>query len=122
LVIDDEPAIRALLQTVLERAGYDVETAPDGRKGIRCHRNAPADLIITDIVMPEKEGIELIRELREAHPEVKIFAISGGGRVAAGTYLTLAGQLGATRVFAKPVKTDVLLSAVREVVGTGTVP
>lgn len=121
LVIDDEPPVRALLQTVLERAGYEVVTAPDGKKGIRCHRDTPADLIITDVVMPEKEGIELIREIRETQPDVKIFAISGGGRVAAGTYLALAEKLGALRAFAKPVKTDVLLRAVRDVVGSGTV-
>ena len=119
LVIDDEPPVCDLLQTILGRAGYDVNTAPDGVLGMRSHREAPADLIITDIVMPEKEGIELIRELRQAQPDVKIFAISGGGRVGPHTYLTLAEKLGALRTFAKPVKADVLLSAVREALGEG---
>lgn len=119
LVIDDEAPVRTLLQTVLERAGYEVVTAPDGKKGMRCHEMAPADLIITDIVMPDKEGIELIRELRQAEPDVKVFAISGGGRVAANPYLMLAEKLGALRTFAKPVKTDVLLEAVNDAVGVG---
>lgn len=121
LVIDDEAPVRTLLQTVLERAGYEVSTASDGDKGMRNYKNDPADLIITDIVMPEKEGIELIRELKAVQPDVKIFAISGGGRVAANPYLMLATKLGAMRTFAKPVKPDVLLSAVEEVVGAATV-
>jgi DNA-binding response OmpR family regulator len=118
LVIDDEPPVRALLQTVLERAGYDVVTAPDGNKGLRYFHDFPTDLIITDIVMPEKEGLETIRELRMDYPEVKIIAISGGGRIAPEPYLSMAERFGAVRSFAKPVKADVLLGAVEELIGS----
>ena len=118
LVIDDEPAIRALLQTLLERGGYDVVTAPDGKKALRSFREAPADLIITDIFMPDMEGLETIRELRNDYPDLQIIAISGGGRTGPESYLKMAEIFGAVRSFTKPVNTDVLLDAVRELIGS----
>ena len=86
LIIDDDDQIRRVLRKTLERDGYDVADAPNGKEGIRLYRENPADLVITDIIMPEKEGIETIRELRRDFPEVKIIAISGGGRIGPDSY------------------------------------
>lgn len=117
LVVDDEDQIRAMLRQVLERAGYAVIDAPNGRVALRLFREDPADLIITDLIMPEKEGIETIRELRKEFPEVKIIAISGGGQVSPEAYLDVAEGLGAHRTFAKPIAHQELLGAVAELVG-----
>ena len=79
LIIDDEQQIRSMLRLMLEREGYEVVEAPDGIEGIRVYRRKPADLIITDLIMPNKDGIGMIIELRKEFPDVKIIAMSGGG-------------------------------------------
>jgi CheY-like chemotaxis protein len=114
LIIDDDVQIRAMLRRILGRAGYEVVEAPDGRQGIRLHRQQPADLIITDIIMPEKEGIETIMELRHDFPGLKILAISGGGREPPDEYLQMAKSFGAQRTLAKPFGPKDLLKAVGE--------
>ena len=114
LIIDDEVQIRAMLCQMLRRSGYEVSDAPDGKVGMDLHRKEPADLIITDIIMPNKEGIETIRELRQEFPETKIIAMSGGGGIGAEEYLQMAGKLGAMRTLAKPIHREELLEAVRE--------
>lgn len=114
LVIDDDGQVRSMLRMTLEREGYEVEEAPDGRVGMRLFYEKPTDLVITDIVMPEKEGIETIRELSQDSPRTKIIAISGGGSLNSMTYLLMAGKLGASRAFSKPVDQVELLKAVRE--------
>ncbi|MDM8523612.1 response regulator [Desulfococcaceae bacterium HSG8] len=114
LIIDDEKQIRAMLRQMLEFEGYEVTEADDGKKGVRSHSEKPADLIITDIVMPEKEGIETILDIRKISPAVKIIAMSGGGRIEPETYLHMARSFGAMRTFAKPIKMEELLKAVRE--------
>ncbi len=116
LVIDDDEQLRIMLKQLFERNGYEVITASDGEKGIRLFNETGADLIITDLIMPEKEGLETITELRRTHPDLKIIAISGGGRVKPDDYLKLAESLGATRSFVKPVDRDVLLTAVNELI------
>ncbi|MBI5247907.1 MAG: response regulator [Desulfomonile tiedjei] len=119
LIIDDNPDIRELYGRVLRHAGYTVIEAPDGKVGTKLYRDNPSDLIVTDIVMPEKEGIETIRELRRDYPDAKIIAISGGGQaMASSTCLLLAERLGAQRTFMKPVKIADLIQAVRELVGS----
>jgi CheY-like chemotaxis protein len=80
LIIDDEDQFRSMLRRVLERASYEVVEAQDGNEGIQRCREAPMDLIITDILMPGKEGLETIMDLRREFSQVKIIAISGGGR------------------------------------------
>jgi len=87
LIIDDEATIRDLLVKILEREGYKTITAADGKEGIRIFRENPADLIITDLIMPEKEGIETIMELRRDFRDVKVIAMSGGGKIEPETYL-----------------------------------
>jgi DNA-binding response OmpR family regulator len=113
LIIDDEDQIRTMLRQLLEHEGYEVMEAPDGREGIKTYRSKPADLIITDIVMPEKEGIETIMELKQDYPDVKIIAMSGGGRIEPETYLKMAKNFGALLTFTKPIQTRQLLNAVK---------
>ena len=114
IVIDDDVQIRVLLKEILEQEGYDVVDAPDGLEGVRLYRENPADLVITDIIMPEKEGLEIIRELRTDFPEVKIMAMSGGGRIGPEPYLQIAERLGAKSILTKPIERDELIGAVRE--------
>lgn len=114
LVIDDEQYILLMLKKMLERAGYDVDIAINGEEGLRYYYKYPADLIITDIVMPEKEGLETIRELKSHNPNVKIIAISGGGRVDSKEYLESARLFGATKVFSKPFNQGEIVEAVQE--------
>ena len=114
LIIDDDDQFRAMLRQMLEYEGYEVVDAPDGKEGIRIYRVKPTDLIITDIVMPKKEGIETIVELRRDFPEVKIIAMSGGGILGPDTYLQMAKGLGAMRTLTKPIKREDFLKAVWE--------
>ena len=114
LIIDDEDQIRKMLRQMLERAGYEVDDAPNGKEGIQRFRQQPADLIITDIIMQEKDGIETIMELRREHAKVKIIAISGGGRIGADDYLSMAKGLGAMRTLKKPVERETLLKTIAE--------
>lgn len=114
LIIDDEEMIRRILRRMLEVEGFEVIEAPDGRAGMMLQRESPVDLVITDLIMPEKEGLETIKELREEFPEVKIIAISGGGWLEADPYLVTAKRIGADRTLAKPMERKSLLAAVRE--------
>jgi len=118
LVIDDDPQIRAMLRMILENEGYDVMDSPDGEIAMDIHREHPANLIITDIVMPEKEGIEVIIYFTQNHPHVKIIAMSGGGLVASDQYLELADKFGADRTFEKPFNPMKMLDAVKELLAT----
>jgi CheY-like chemotaxis protein len=113
LIIDDEEQVRAVFREMLERSGYEVFEAANGKEGLRLQREKSADLIITDIIMPEKEGLETIRELLRGFPEVKIIAVSGGGRIGPDQYLDVAKKLGAARTFNKPVNLKELLQAVQ---------
>ena len=115
LVIDDEPQVRAMLQQMLEREGYKVVEAEEGGVGIKLYQEHPPDLVITDILMPGKEGIETILALRKAYPGVKIIAISGGGRMGKLDVLPIAKSFGAVRTLAKPFEREELLEAVRAV-------
>ncbi len=113
LIIDDEHQIRLMLRKLFESEGYKVTVASDGNEGIRRYHENPVDLIITDLIMPEKEGIETIWELKNKYPDVKIIAMSGGGKVKPEGYLHLAEQLGAIQTFSKPIRKEELLVAVK---------
>jgi CheY-like chemotaxis protein len=102
LVIDDDPLVRSTIARVLSRAGYDFVLAVDGKHGLELFESEQPDLVITDLIMPEKEGIETIRAIREMHPEANIIAISGGGRIGSVDLLTLATKFGAREVISKP--------------------
>jgi DNA-binding response OmpR family regulator len=112
LVIDDEPEVRLVLRQILERDGYRVLEAPDGNVGIMLYRQNACDLVIVDIIMPVKEGISTIIELRRESRKVKIIAISGGGRVGPRDYLGMAEQLGADWTLSKPFGREEILAAV----------
>jgi len=112
LVIDDDESIRFSLRMALEDAEHHVDDCADGRAGTQHFRNHPADLVITDIFMPEKEGLETIDEIKRIRPATKIIAISGGGRMDPGDYLNTAGQLGADRTLVKPFDIQVLVEMV----------
>jgi CheY-like chemotaxis protein len=114
LIIDDEPQIRSMLRLMLERVGYEIAEAPDGIEGIRQYRKNPADLIITDLIMPNKDGIGMIIDLKREFPKVKIIAMSGGGVNRPEGYLDGAKKLGATRTLTKPIDRDEMLQAVKE--------
>ena len=114
LIVDDEIQIRTMLRRMFEREGYEVIDAPDGKVAMSLHREEPADLIITDLVMPGTDGIETIIKLRKGFPEVKIIAMSGGGLVGGEDYLMMAKGLGAMRTFSKPIEREEMLKAVRE--------
>src|SRR5215831_7813305 len=114
LIIDDNAPTRDILRQALERAGYEVLEAPDGRIGLEHQRAMPAEVIITDILMPEQEGFETIRALRRDFPTTGIIAMSGGGQIGRDTLLTIAERLGAQRVFQKPFGLRDMLEAVHQ--------
>jgi CheY-like chemotaxis protein len=114
LIIDDETPIRSMVRLILERAGYTVLEAQDGIEGIRVFREAPADLIITDLIMPNKDGIGMIIELKKDFPALKIIAMSGGGLNRPEGYLRGAQKLGAACTLSKPLNRNDLLRAVRD--------
>jgi DNA-binding response OmpR family regulator len=114
LVIDDDEQIRTTLRRVLELEGHEVLVAADGKEGVKLFREQGADLIITDIVMPDKEGLETIMELRRDFRDAKIVAISGGGHIDGECYLMMAEQLGAGHTLTKPFEREQLLAAVGE--------
>jgi len=114
IVIDDEPYILLMLKKMLEKEGHQVEMATNGVEGIDLYHKNGADLIITDIVMPEKEGLETIINLKTENPSLKVIAISGGGRVDSREYLHSAQLLGAERIFQKPFNKDEIVRAVNE--------
>jgi len=117
LVIDDEPGIRSLLNEMLEISGYEVRVAKDGADGISQFMTFQPDLIITDMVMPEKNGIEAIMELKRLNPAIKIIAISGGGHIPAEKYLMLASALNVEHTFTKPFDPQQLISTVQDLLG-----
>jgi CheY-like chemotaxis protein len=114
LLVDDDNQLRSMLSQVLSRAGYEVQTAGDGYEASNLYRSHPTDLIITDLIMPEKEGLEMIRELRRDYPMAKIIAMSGGGRNRAIDCLAVARALGAQRVLKKPFSHSEILEAIRK--------
>jgi len=115
LLIDDDDQFRTLLRKMLEKAGYnDIEEANDGSVGVKLFRQHPFDLVITDIIMPDKGGIETIIELTGDYPQLKIIAMSGGGRVGPQDYLETAKRLGASRTLAKPFNYSELVETVHE--------
>jgi YesN/AraC family two-component response regulator len=98
---------------MLERDGYEVVEAPDGTHGIKAYRQKPADLIITDLIMPNKDGIGMIIELKKEFPDVKIIAMSGGGLNKPEGYLEGAKKLGAACTLTKPIEREEMLRAVK---------
>ena len=115
LLVDDDEQYRAMLLEVLSQAGYEVYPARDGDQALQIYSEWPTDLVITDLIMPGKEGLETIQELRDNNQRVKIIAISGGGRMTPESYLTMAKRFGADRTLAKPFPHRELLEAVDQI-------
>ena len=114
LIIDDNAPARDILRRALERAGHEVVAASDGRVGIEHQRTMPAEVIITDILTPEQEGLKTIRELRRDFPTTGIIAMSGGGQIGCDTLLAVAERLGAQRVLQKPFGLRDMLDAIHQ--------
>ena len=112
LLIDDDETVRYALKQVEERAAHQVEEASDRQVGVEKFEVHKPDLVITDIIMPNQEGIETIIKLRRLAPEVAIIAMSGGGRTGNRDFLTMAEKLGAAKVMAKPFRPKELVEAV----------
>ena len=117
LIIDDDDQVRKMLRLSLNAAGFDVVEAQDGKAAMKLfHQDPLVDLVITDLIMPEKEGIETIIELRRDFPKVPIIAISGGGLIDPNDYLVLAEKLGAQITLEKPFSRKDIIDAVNELI------
>ncbi|VGO17145.1 Sporulation initiation phosphotransferase F [Pontiella desulfatans] len=114
LLIDDDPTVQKLFSQFLAKQGYEVLQAENGKIGMRIIGQEKPDLIITDILMPEMDGLEILLAIRKTAEELPIIAISGGMRSMPINFLNQAKMFGARYVFEKPVPLDVLLSAVRD--------
>lgn len=114
LVVDDDDQLREMLRKMLEKAGYEVIEASDGKEALNLQEKSPSDLMITDIIMPEKEGIDTIMDFRMNYPQVRIIAMSGGGRIGPTEYLDMAEKLGADKTFAKPFSSKAMLATIRD--------
>ena len=114
LLIDDDESFRTMLRLTLTHFGHTVVEAQNGLEGLKLLPQANADVVMTDIVMPEKDGIEVIIELKKLQPNLKIIAMSGGARISSATHLRMAKQLGAARILPKPFTNEALLAAIGE--------
>jgi len=116
LVIDDEPHIRTLVEAFLSQDGHEVDLAVNGKEGLTLIERNHYDLLLTDVVMPEKDGLELIMDLKGRVPRIRVIVMSGGGtRLNIQNYLEMARLLGADRVLPKPLDFLKLQNAVKEV-------
>jgi DNA-binding NtrC family response regulator len=116
-VVDDEAQIRTMLTQMLEHEGYAVHTAENGEEGLSLVGRYAFDLVITDMIMPVKDGLKFIMELVRDYPDLRILAISGGGAIKAERYLTMASYLGDIATLEKPFKREVLLDMVKKQIG-----
>ena len=113
LVIDDDDMMRGMLRKMLLQAGHDVVDAPDGEAGLSLLQKTSAELVITDIMMPEKDGLEVIRAIRRDLPAAKIIAISGGGKIGRRNFLAEAREFGADETLLKPLDRSKFLESVK---------
>ena len=113
LVIDDEPTALDLLRRILEMSGYEVLAAANGLEGVELFRQQPCDLVITDMVMPVKDGLQTILDLRGFVPDLPVIAISGGGTISKERYLAVAGYLDRVITIAKPFSIEEITGAVK---------
>ena len=112
LVIDDDELIRMTFRNMLKKTGCTVLEATNGNEGLAIYRESRPDIIITDMLMPEKEGLETIVQIRDFDPEAKVIAVSGGGATKNMSFLELAKKVGANEILGKPVKPDQLYAAI----------
>ena len=115
LIIDDDEMIVESLSVLLQNEGYDVLSSSNGKNGLKLLGKNRIDVVITDIIMPDKDGIETIREIKKTYRNTKIIAMSGGGKIAAKEYLTFVKQLGVRHTLSKPFEKEQILSALEAV-------
>jgi two-component system, chemotaxis family, chemotaxis protein CheY len=120
LIIDDDPLVRSVIARVLRLEGHDLLVAVDGRRGVELFQSEHPELVITDIIMPEKEGLETIREIRAISPEAKIIAMSGGGRIGNADILAIAAEFGAREILGKPFEPSELTDSVQRCLGAAS--
>ncbi len=116
LLVEDEPELKEMLKVALARRNFTVIEAGNGREAITRFRPEVTDLVITDLIMPDEDGLKVIMKLREIKPSLRIIAICGGGKAGPGNYLSLAKALGADAVFSKPFSVAELLNKVEELI------
>ncbi len=112
LVIDDEPSVLDVLRKILQFEGYEVITAANGEEGLALFRQFPCDLVITDMVMPVKDGLQTILDLRKEKPDIPVVAMSGGGTISKERYLVIAGYLDRVITISKPFSVESITEAV----------
>jgi len=117
LIIDDDHHVLLMTKKMLERVGFEVDLASNGNEGLELFKRLSVDLVITDIIMPEKEGLETIREMKRLRSDLKIIAMSGGGKVSSDNYLNTAKIFGASKIISKPFSQKQMVSAVQELLG-----
>lgn len=115
LIVDDDDQVRLMLRQMLERLGHEVREAESGDKALQIYRAEPSEVVMMDLIMPDKEGIETITEMRREFPDARIIAMSGGGRVGPDNYLELASKLGARWTLTKPFNVEQIKEAVEAV-------
>ena len=115
MIVDDDQQIRKLLGLMLANAGYHILVASNGVEAVKAYKEQPSDIVLTDIIMPEKDGIETIRDLKGINPDVQIIAISGGGLGNPDLYLDMAEKMGAAATIMKPIDRNELLSTIDQV-------
>ncbi len=118
LIIDDDEIILNVFNRFLTGKGHDVTVAPDGRKGLRALEREAVDLVITDIMMPETDGLEVVMAIRGKGTDIPVIAISGGMHAMPMDFLPMAKKFGAEQVLYKPVELDDLLAAVNNALGS----
>lgn len=116
LVIEDDESYRSMLRYMIEREGHQVVEAANGEIGLAIYRKEPTDVVITDIFMPQKGGLDIIGKLRELDPDAKVIVISGSAPAGPEDHLEAAMNLGACRAFSKPFRRAELLAAIDEAV------
>lgn len=118
LIVEDDKELREMLKVSLIRHKYSVYEAVDGKDAISHFKPSIVDLVVTDLIMPEEDGLKVVMKLRELKPKLKIIAISGGGKAGPGSYLKLAKALGADAVFSKPFSVNDLISKIEHLLSS----
>jgi CheY-like chemotaxis protein len=114
LIVEDDKELREMLKMSLLRRGFTVLEAANGKEAITRFKPAITDLVVTDLIMPEEDGLKVVIKLREIKPTIKLIAISGGGKVGPGSYLNLAKALGADAIFSKPFSLNDLVTKIEQ--------
>jgi DNA-binding NtrC family response regulator len=116
LVVDDQKDICRVIERILQKEGHKISIAADGREGGKIFDEGTFDLLITDLIMPEMDGIELIMQIKKQKPDQNIIAMSGGGIGKSDSYLNIAAKLGVAHTIEKPFRANDLLKVVHEII------